>query len=331
MNHALHRCWRRWRWCRPLLLILLVAGGFGMPAAAQAQADCPPASAPLTPAQVRTAMREARDRGVLWRLDKDGRTAWLYGTVHVGRPDWGFPGRQLRQALAAADTVALELDLADPAIGQAFDALRAIDAQRPVPAALRARLAAAARAECLQGPAFDGQPPLLQALMLSSMAARRDGLDPAFAQEFTLAGFARATGRQVVSLETPAVQLAALVPDDPAALPDTLAKVLDRIESGQARHLTVRLATLWERSDLAALESYATWCDCADSPEEQAQMHRINGARNPALADGIAALVAQGRQVFAAVGALHMTGPQALPLLLAQRGFKVERVLPAAP
>ena len=55
-------------------------------------------------------------------------------------------------------------------------------------------------------------------------------------------------------------------------------------------------------------------------------MRRLNDERNPPLADGIEALHRQGRRIFAAVGALHMTGPQSLPRLLAARGFKVERV-----
>ena len=38
------------------------------------------------------AQRHARDRGFLWKLEKDGRTSWLYGTVHVARLEWAFPG-----------------------------------------------------------------------------------------------------------------------------------------------------------------------------------------------------------------------------------------------
>jgi uncharacterized protein len=49
------------------------------------------------------------------------------------------------------------------------------------------------------------------------------------------------------------------------------------------------------------------------------------------LADSIAALHRGGERVFAAVGALHMFGPQGLPALLAARGFEVERVAFAAP
>ncbi|HYN59292.1 MAG TPA: TraB/GumN family protein, partial [Rubrivivax sp.] len=77
---------------------------------------------------------------------------------------------------------------------------------------------------------------------------------------------------------------------------------------------------------LATLERYASWCECADSEDQRALLRRLNDDRNAHLADGIDALHAQGHRVFAAVGALHMTGPQALPRLLAQRGYSVQRV-----
>jgi uncharacterized protein YbaP (TraB family) len=86
------------------------------------------------------------------------------------------------------------------------------------------------------------------------------------------------------------------------------------------------MASAWEGGDLHSLSTYETWCECATSDEDRAFMRRLNDGRNPALADGIAAQHRAGRRVFAAVGALHMTGPAGLPLLLAQRGFRVERI-----
>ena len=56
---------------------------------------------------------EGTDHGFLWRISKDGRTSYLYGTMHVGKFDWAFPGPSLMQALRATDTVALELDMLD--------------------------------------------------------------------------------------------------------------------------------------------------------------------------------------------------------------------------
>ena len=56
-------------------------------------------------------------------------------------------------------------------------------------------------------------------------------------------------------------------------------------------------------------------------------LQTLNDERNPKLAAGIDKLISSGKSVFAAVGALHMTGPKALPKLLQEMGYKVERVV----
>ena len=58
---------------------------------------------------------------------------------------------------------------------------------------------------------------------------------------------------------------------------------------------------------------------------DRTAMKRLLDDRNPVLADGIDALHASGKSVFAAVGALHMIGPTGLPAQMAQRGYKVEQ------
>ncbi len=201
-----------WRGLRRAGLAALLAGALHAPAVA----DCPPPARAPTPEQVQTGQREARDRGLLWRFEKDGRAGWLYGTLHVGKLAWAFPGPGISRALRAADTVALELDPTDPALGPALAAagedLRQRESQQGLPPALRERLRALAGTACVNNPAFTAQPLLLQALALTVLSARRDGLDPAFGQEAMLAGFARASGKALVSLET-AQALPALLAD----------------------------------------------------------------------------------------------------------------------
>ena len=97
-----------------------------------------------------------------------------------------------------------------------------------------------------------------------------------------------------------------------------------------ARRVLGQAAAVWARGDLDALARYGDWCDCLLNDTDRAHMRRLNDERNPALADGITALLGRGKRVFAAVGALHMTGDQALPRLLAQRGWRVQRI-PLAP
>lgn len=334
---------RRAPWLSPLVRVLaLLLALTATPAhttatatATAAAADCPPQATPPSPEQLRAGHRDAQDRGLLWQLEKDGQIGWLYGTLHVGRLAWAFPGPRISQALRNADTVALELDLTDPAVladlAQAITALQARSAGQPLPAPLQARLAALARADCIDPAGFDGQPPLLQAIGLATLAGRRDGLDPAFAQEFALGGWARAAAKTLVSLETPAGQLAALSLDDPTETAAAVAQLVEQLENGEARRVLGLAAAVWARGDLDALARHADWCACADTDADRAQLRRLNDERNPALADAIAALLGRGQRVFAAVGALHMTGPAALPLLMAQRGWRVERITWPAP
>ena len=84
-----------------------------------------------------------------------------------------------------------------------------------------------------------------------------------------------------------------------------------------------------ETFDLKALGAYPRWCGCADSPAERAWLKRVNDDRNGPLAARIDALHGAGQRLLVAVGALHMSGPQALPRLLAERGFTVEALHPA--
>jgi uncharacterized protein YbaP (TraB family) len=140
-------------------------------------------------------------------------------------------------------------------------------------------------------------------------------------------GKGRVPARRVVALETAAQQKSALLPSDPAEALNALDQGLTQLEDRSGRRVLARMAGAWERGDLHTLATYEAWCECATSDDERAAMRRMNDERNPALADGIAAQHGAGLRVFAAVGALHMTGPAGLPLLLAQRGFRVERVL----
>ena len=167
---------------------------------------------------------------------------------------------------------------------------------------------------------------MLQATTLTVMEARWLGMDSSYAMEQVLAAQVRLLGRRVVALESVATQIQALVPDDEAEARTLLEQSLQQLEDRSARRVLERLAAAWDEGNLAGLEDFESWCECAGNEAERAFLRKLNDERNPPLADGIENQHRQGRRVFAAVGALHMTGPQSLPLLLAQRGFKVERV-----
>jgi uncharacterized protein YbaP (TraB family) len=299
----------------------VLAVSWAAPLPARAASDCPP---PLPQAK---ASEPARDRGLLWRITRDGHSSWLFGTLHVGKPAWSRLGPRVSAALQASDLLAVEVDPGDPAL------LRELTEPGPplvLPAALQTRLDRAYQRACIAPSSLAALHPLLQATTLTVLEARWLGLDAAYAQEHLLLAHSRGDGslpaRRVLALETAAQQKAALLPSDPAEALSTLAESLTQLEDASGRRVLARMARAWERGDLHTLATYEAWCACATTDDERAALRRLNDERNPALADGIEAQHRAGLRVFAAVGALHMTGSAGLPLLLAQRGFRVERI-----
>jgi len=271
-------------------------------------------------------MRNAQDRGFLWRVEKDSRVSYLFGTVHIAKFDWMFPGPAVRRALLASDTVALELDMLDPSIQRRVAEAMTKAGAMPLSDDVSARLKRQALAACVDDAALARLNPLLQVMLLSVLAARHEGLDPQYGIDAFLAGFARAASKSVVSLETPEGQMQTLLEGDAAQTQALLLQGLADLEAQRLAPRLMRIAQVWADADHARLASYAQWCECLETAADQAFLTRLLDARNPALAERIEQLHASSRGVFAAVGSLHMTGPASLPTLLRERGFHVERI-----
>ena len=304
---------------RALLLPVLFALFAG-----SAHAACPPALALPSAEQAAVWAAQAPDRGLLWRISRGGHSSYLFGSLHIGKADWAYPGPALRQAWNETEVLAVELDPAD--VGPVLAAMR--QQAGAIAPALARRIEAQSRAACLPPGALSALPAMLQLSTLTLLEARRDGFDAGFGQDLMLLAQAKAEGRPVQSLESVEEQLAALEPEA-AELPEIVDGTLRQLQRGQLRAPLRKLATTWSRGDLKALADYPRWCACADSPSERAWLKRVNDDRNVQLAARIDALHGAGQRLLVAVGALHMSGPEALPRLLAARGFEVQALLPS--
>jgi len=296
-------------------------------AASAASASCPPSPAMPSPGDAMAAMRAATDHGPLWKATRDGRTVWLYGTIHVARASWMYPGPHVMRAIQASDTIALELDLTDPAIlARLQKAVVRHPGSPTLPEPLEKRLLAAMAAACVAPATLAPLRPEMQAATLEVMQGRGSGLYPEYGVDMFLAGLGHGMNKPVRSLETPEAQAALLVSDDPAETARAVGEVLDELEGGRGPAMLERLAGDWARGDVDDMAAYASWCGCLDTPEERADFARLVEARNPLMADRIVQWHDEGRSLFVAVGSLHMVGPIGLPTLLKTRGFQVQRV-----
>ncbi len=307
----------------PSIAIVLSTGLAG---ATQDPSTCPPEARPPSPAQIANGIRTARDRGFLWRLGKGDRTSYLYGTVHVGKPEWMFPGPEVLAALRSTTVVALELDISDPDLVGRLQQGMARRPDHALSKTLNARLRAQLQEACLPEQMLATTAPEMVATTLTMLSARWAGLDPAYAVDAMYAGMARELKKPVTSLETPELQLKLLLGSTPEETRAAVESALEDLESGAAAPLMTRMAQIWADGHLGQLESYQTWCQCLETEADRVTMRRLLDDRNPGLADRIDSLHASGQPVFAAVGSLHMVGRAGLPALLAERGYKVERV-----
>jgi len=306
------------------LLCLLAGPGWS--------AECPAAPQAPSAATLARLRQQAQDHGFLWSIrkagDAEGRTSWLYGTMHVGRQDWLVPGPRLAAALAASQVLALEMDPLDPDIQRRMAALVAQHAGE-WPAALLPRLQRQMQRVCLPPALQQALHPTVLLVTLELYGLRAQGLYSEYAQEAVLSGTARARRVPVVSLETPEAQARVLLGADATVDPEALDAALQDAESGRSATLAAQLARTWAGSDLARLEDYASWCECVATERERRAVRQLLDERNPALADAIDALYQGGQPVLAAVGALHMIGPTGLPGLLRQRGYEVRLLTPS--
>ena len=301
-----------------LLLALTVATS---PAAA-AERACPPAAGVPTPAEITQAMRSARDRGALWRFARDGRHGYLYGTIHVGKLDWAVPGRAVFGALADAETIVLEADPLDATFHAGVIAPAQPHEAPALPAPLVARLSRQADRTCASWRRLQTMPPMMIAATLTLLDAAWEGFFAEYASEMVLAGYARGADKPIATLETTAIQRAAINGGLPAEQLASVDILVTGLEQGTTRKELVSVAEAWARGDLDALRR--SLVDIA--PAERAGVERMVLPRNPAMAASIETLHASGRRVFVGVGILHMVGATGLPRLLQERGFTVERM-----
>jgi uncharacterized protein YbaP (TraB family) len=299
----------------------------GAPPVAVAAPSCPPPAVAPTRDEVLAGMHAAVDSGLLWKATKDGRAVYLYGTIHVAQRAWMFPGPHVLRAIMASDTIALELDPTDPDIvARLQKAILRKPGSPTLPEPTERRLQAQMALACVAPASLEPLRAEMQAVSIEVLQGRALGLYPDYGIDVFLAGLARGMKKPIRSLETPESQADLLVSDDPAETARSVGELLDELEGGKGPALLQRLAGDWQRGDLADLDAYASWCGCLDTAEQRADFVKLVDDRNPLMADKIVQWHAQGKQLFVAVGTLHMIGRVGLPELLQARGFQVERV-----
>jgi uncharacterized protein YbaP (TraB family) len=274
----------------------------------------------------------ATPRGALFLVTANGHTMHLFGTMHVGVPQFYPLEPQIMGALDAASTLALELD-PDQSTAAMLAALKAhglapngAAGWSKLAPAKRARLERLVRRAGLNQAAVSAFKPVLLATMLSLGEFDKLGYQPALAVDRYLAQHARASKLRVMELESLDAQLALL---DRLSLDEQwrfLDETAGAIESGAQQDEARKVVDAWGSADQQALDAMSARLARDASLSGRFTREVLIDGRNDALADKLARLLGDEGRTVAAIGVLHLVGPRGVPSLLRARGFKVERV-----
>lgn len=274
----------------------------------------------------------AAERGALLKLTHQGNTLYLYGTIHAGRADFYPLEPRIRAALAAAPTLALEIDTArDPAaVAAALQQHGLYPPDSPgiaaLPAGRRLRIEAGLRQQGVDPAAVAQMRPWLVATLLAVADIGKLGYDPALGVDAHLAQLARSSKTRIAELESAQYQAALLnrLPDD--AQWRLLEETLESMASGRQLREGREMFDAYDRADQAALDRIAHRIDSDTTFSGRFMRDIVLNERNGPMADKVASLLARENNAVVAVGLLHLLGENGVPELLRRRGIKVERV-----
>lgn len=265
------------------------------------------------------------DRGPLWEVSKNGRKSFLYGTVHVAKLEWDFPGPTIKLALNASDEIAVELDLTDPNLLKRLNTENQANAAKSNMQLTSAddlnlinRVKKQFQIACLDESNFEGATLASKITSLALLSARDKGLHPQNSIDSALIGYARATGKRVFELETSNEQSEALTNDIASVERD-----ISRLESGEAKSQLIRLTSAWADGNFAEIEQYFSWCNCE---QDKADLNKLLNQRNIILAERISEAYEMRGHVFAAIGVLHMIGEGNVVERLEKKGFVLKQL-----
>lgn len=265
------------------------------------------------------------DGPALWSISDADSTLYLFGTVHVLRPDTPWGSAKVDAAFDASQNVIFEISNPDdqsalmPLIQQ-----YGLSPQTPLSSLLTpeelADLDVAARTVGGSAAQFDPLRPWLVALSLSVAPLTKAGYDPASGVELILKHRAEEAGKPVTGLETIDRQVEIL-----AGLSQETQLAFLRATLEDFDEATTELDTLvnaWAEGDVETINRVGVL-------EMRTASQEIYDAlltrRNTVWADQIQSILAGSGVTFIAVGSAHLAGDDSVQEILEARGVEVTR------
>lgn len=283
------------------------------------------AQAPSAPAAAQPAAR-----AYLWEVASLTNRAYLYGTVHAGKPSFFPLPPAVEKAFAESKVLAVEADITDAdamtrsARTMVYEPPATIE--KDIPKATWERMRKQAARLSIPEQQLATFKPFMAGTLLAFSEWGRLGYLPQFGVDLNLIRRAKEAGKKIVELEGSDVQTALIESFTPAEALAALEGTLTALESGLVREQVTGMVNAWQAGDPALLlevaRKYNDTIPGARDIEEKFIWSRHDG-----MAEKIGRMLLDSKERhFVAVGALHLAGPKGLVAMLRARGFAVRQL-----
>jgi uncharacterized protein YbaP (TraB family) len=263
----------------------------------------------------------------LWEVTGGAAPVWLYGSIHVCRPECFPLPEEVEARFSKAAVLAVEIDATRPDVGGALlrDSTGKGNLKAMLTKAEWKRLVH--QLEPLQIPetALESLSPTLANLMVSLAVAGQAGLSPSYGTDLHFIAQAQRSGKRLVELETVAQQIKALNAGSPRDALSGLRSTMKAADDGSLKATLEELVSAWQAGDAERL-SEALRKEEENNPASKRWFKELFERRNRRMSESIAGLARQGEPVFVVVGGGHLVGRNSIPELLMRKGFKLRQL-----
>lgn len=267
---------------------------------------------------------------MLWKASSPTAHVWLLGSIHMADSTLYPLDSVIQKAFDASTALAVEINVSEDSVaaevGERMAAQGLLTDGRTLDQIVGPKLWARVDSLMLSlgGMSETLMPlqPWLASLQIANLAVLNTGIDASLGVDVVLIDAAYESGKEVLSLETPAQQVGVFT---------------DLPESTQVRYLETTLNEATEAP--AMIDSLKHYWRCgSDVPlakmllEDELGKDQFAGLkeklydqRNQVMATAIQGYLSEGRTVFVVVGTAHLLGEGSVLDLLARKGYKIER------
>lgn len=273
--------------------------------------------------------QQAAQKSFLWEIRGATGKAYLFGTIHVGKPDFFPLSSAIEQSFAQADGLAVEADLTNEIkmeeIVQKAQYEAPDNLEKHVSKETMTSVLAVTSQLNLSREMVVQMRPWLLGSAIVAIDLIKAGYDPTAGVDEYLVRQAKSTNKILVELESVEFQANMMNGLSDHEQEAFLLSTVAPVRQGTSAAILNDTVRAWQTGNPGAMEKVVQ-ASLKNGPMGEVLLEKIVYSRHPAMIDNIDKLLKSGKTYFVAVGALHLVGNKGLVKLLRNKGYTVTQL-----